>query len=123
MRKLTARDVWVTLITAAVVIPFVGYSVRDTCPLVEDPRGMAGGGIVGGLLPIYAFSRRAFGSGAFGTTMTVLAVVAVGFGVAALVAETNWVLLVPMVGGLVAVWLLGVIHDPGILTGRAIRHG
>ena len=28
MRKLTFRDLLATLITAAVVVPFVGYSVR-----------------------------------------------------------------------------------------------
>ena len=123
MRKLTTRDLVATLITAAVVIPFVGYSVRGSWPFVEDPRGMAGVGIVGGLLAIYAFGRRAFTTGAFGATMTLLAVVAIGFGVAALIAETTWALLVPMVGGLVAVWLLAVLHDAGIFTSRAIRHG
>ena len=123
MRKLTVRDVVATFITAAVVIPFIGYSVRGSWPFVEDPRGMAGVGIVGGLLAMYAFGRRAFGEGAFGATMTLLAVVAIGFGVAALIAENTWALLVPMVGGFVAVWLLGILHDAGTFTGRAIRHG
>lgn len=123
MRKLTARDAWATLIVAAVLIPFVGYSARGTWPYVEDPRGMAGVGIVGALLAVWAFGREAFVTGRFGSVMTVLAVVAVGFGVAALIAESTWWLLVPMVAGLVAVWLLGVLHDAGSLTGRALRHG
>ena len=123
MRKLTARDAMATLIVAAVVIPFVGYSARGTWPLVEDPRGMAAVGSVGALLAVWAFGRDAFSSGTFGAVMTVLAVIAVGFGVAALIAENSWPLLVPMVAGLVMVWLLGVLHDAGSLTGRAIRHG
>ena len=123
MRKFTARDVWATLIVAAVVIPFVGYSARGSWPLVEDPSGMAGVGIVGALLAVWAFGPEAFRSGTFGAVMTGLAIVTVGFGVAALIAETTWALLVPMVAGLVAVWLLGVLHDAGSFTGRAIRHG
>lgn len=123
MRKLTARDAWATLIVAAVVIPFIGYSARGSWPLVEDPRGMAGVGIVGALLAVWAFGRGVFRSGTFGAVMTALAAVAVGFGLAALIAENTWALLVPMVAGLVAVWLLGVLHDAGGFTGRAIRHG
>jgi hypothetical protein len=55
MRKLTLRDLFATLIVAAVVVPFIGYSVRGSMPFVEDPRGMAGVGIVGGLLAFIAF--------------------------------------------------------------------
>ena len=123
MRKLTVRDAVASLIVAAVLIPFVGYSARGSWPFVEDPRGMAGVGIAGALLAVWAFGREAFTTGRFGETMTTLAVVAVGFGVAALIAENTWWLLVPMVAGLVAVWLLGVLHDAGSFAGRAIRHG
>lgn len=42
MRKLTLRDILATLIVAAVVVPFIGYSVRGSMPFVHDPRGMAG---------------------------------------------------------------------------------
>ena len=38
MRKLTLRDVLATLVVAAVVVPFIGYSVRGSIPLVHDPR-------------------------------------------------------------------------------------
>jgi len=59
MRKLDFRDLVATLIVAAVVVPFIGYSVRGSMPFVEDPRGMAGVGIVGGLLAFIAFGRKA----------------------------------------------------------------
>jgi hypothetical protein len=31
-----------TLVVAAVVVPFIGYSVRGSMPLVHDPRGHGG---------------------------------------------------------------------------------
>ena len=120
MRKLTGRDALATLIVLAAVIPFIGYSVRGTWPVVEDPSGMAGIGIVGALGAMWAFGRRAFGSGVYAATMTVLAAIAIGFGVGALIAETTWALLVPMVAGLAAVWLLGVLHDAGVLQAGRI---
>lgn len=40
-----------------------------------------------------------------------LAVITLGTGIAALVAETYWVLLVPMVAGLVVMWALALLRD------------
>jgi hypothetical protein len=123
MRKLTIRDALATLIVAAVVVPFVGYSVRGSMPFVQDPRGMAGVGIVGAVLALLAFGRRAFGSGAFESVMVTLGVLTVGFGIAALIAETMWVLLVPMVAGLVLLWVLALVHDAGYIgPAHATRH-
>ena len=63
MRKLTFRDLLATLIVAAVVVPFVGYSIRGSMPFLQDPRGMAAVGIVGALAALAVFGRKAFGSG------------------------------------------------------------
>jgi hypothetical protein len=123
MRKLTIRDALATLIVAAVVVPFVGYSVRGSMPFVQDPRGMAGVGIVGAVLAFVAFGRRAFGSGAFESVMVTLGVLTLGFGIAALIAETMWALLVPMVVGLVLLWMLALVHDAGYIgPAHATRH-
>jgi hypothetical protein len=54
MRKLTVRDLAATLLIAAVAVPFIGYSVRGSMPFVQDPRGMAGVGIVGAMLAFVA---------------------------------------------------------------------
>jgi fatty acid desaturase len=116
MRKLTFRDLLATLIVAAVVVPFVGYSVRGSMPFVQDPRGMAGVGIVGALLAFAAFGRKGFGTGTFETVMVTLAIVTIGFAVAALIAETMWWLLVPMVAGLVLMWALALMHDAGYVA-------
>jgi|SRR5690242_2128842 len=123
MRKLTIRDLMTTLIVAAVVVPFIGYSVRGSMPFVHDPRGMAGVGIAGCLLTFAAFGRERLGTGAFEWFMVTLGVLTLGFGIAALVAETSWALLVPMVAGLVIIWAAGLLHDAGyIAPARAVRH-
>jgi len=123
MRKLTIRDLIMTLIVAAVVVPFIGYSVRGSMPFVHDPRGMAGVGIAGCLLTFAAFGRERLGTGAFEWFMVTLGVLTLGFGIAALVAETSWALLVPMVAGLVIIWAAGLLHDAGyIAPARAVRH-
>ena len=37
MRKLTLRDILATLVVAAVVVPFIGYSVRGPCRWCTTP--------------------------------------------------------------------------------------
>ena len=121
MRKLTIRDLMTTLIVAAVVVPFIGYSVRGSMPFVHDPRGMAGVGIAGCLLTFAAFGRERLGTGAFEWFMMTLGVLTLG--IAALIAETTWALLVPMVAGLVIMWAAGLLHDAGyIAPAPAVRH-
>jgi hypothetical protein len=121
MRKLTIRDAVATLLVAAVLIPFVGYSIHGSMPFVQDPRGMAGVGLVGGLLALVAFGRKALGAGAFERLMVGLAVITAGFAIAALVAETSWVLLVPMVAGIVLLWALALAHDAGYLAPQRLH--
>jgi len=41
------------------------FGQGESVPFVEDPRGMAGVGIVGSLLAIMAFGRKGFGTGSF----------------------------------------------------------
>jgi hypothetical protein len=123
MRKLTVRDILATLFVAAVVVPFIGYSVRGSMPFVQDPRGMAGVGIVGCLLAFAAFGRGALGTGWFERVMVTLGALTLAAGIAALIAETSWALLVPMVAGLVIIWVIALLHDAGyIAPAHAARH-
>jgi hypothetical protein len=123
VRKLTIRDLLATLIAAAAVVPFIGYSVRGSMPFVEDPRGAAGIGIVGCLLMFAALGRGALGTGAFRWFMVTLGVLTLGFGIAALIAETSWALLVPMVAGLVIIWAAALLHDAGyVASAHAVGH-
>jgi hypothetical protein len=63
MRRLTIKDLLATLIVAAAVVPFAGYSARGSMPFVHDPRAMATVGVVGGLLAFAVLGRKAFGTG------------------------------------------------------------
>jgi len=122
MRKLTVRDLLATLILAAVLVPFIGYSARGSMPFVQDPRGMAGVIIVGALLAFaaYGLGREAFGTGTYQWVMVSLSVLTLGFAIAALIAETVWALLVPAMAGLVLMWALALLHDAGYV---ASAHG
>jgi hypothetical protein len=116
MRKLTTRDLLGTLIIAAVLVPFIGYSARGSMPFVQDPRGMSGFIIVGALLAFAAFGRKALGTGTYEWVMITLGVLTLGSAIAALIAETMWALLVPAVAGLVLMWALALTHDAGYLA-------
>jgi hypothetical protein len=120
MHRLTVRDLIGMLIIATAIVPFIGYSVRGSMPFVQDPRGMAGVGIAGCLLAIAAFGRKAFGTGSFETIMVALALLTLGFGIAALIVETSWALLVPMAAGLLAIGILALLHDAGYLAPRRL---
>ncbi len=47
-----------------------------------------------------------------------------GCGIAALLGETSWALLVLMMTDMVVMWALGLAHDTGYLaSGHAAKHG
>ncbi len=123
MRHRTRRGVLATLVVAAVVVPFVGYSVHGSMPLVEDPGGMAAVGILGVLGVGIAFGDDAFRDARIGAVMAVLAVVGLAFGVVAVVVN-SWALLVPMMAALVALWLVGLVEQAGPrVRPQTVRHG
>jgi hypothetical protein len=104
MRRLTARDAIATLPVAAVAVPYVGYLVRGEMPFIQDPRGMAGVGIVGVIL-----SFIAWGIGIhtiFGKVMLVLGIATLGIGIAAalLGAEGSELLLAVFMGAIAVVY-------------------
>lgn len=112
MRRLTVRDAFGTLIVAAIVVPFVGYSMHGSMPFVRHPGEMAAVGIAGCLLAFAAFGRGAFGTGTFEAIMAMTLLLTVGCGIAALIAAA-WTMLVPMVGGTVFMCVLALLHDAG----------
>jgi hypothetical protein len=101
-----------TLLVAAIVAPFVGYSIRGSMPLIRDASEMAAVGTVGCLLAFAAFGRRAFGTGNFEAIMAMTLLLTLGCGIAALLAAA-WVMLIPMVGGVVFMCGLALLHDAG----------
>ena len=124
MKHRAIRGGLATLVTAVVVVPFVGYTVHGSLPFVQDPGGMATLGVLGILGVGIAFGDEAFGDARIGAVMAVLAVVGLVFGVLAVVVETSWALLVPMMIALVALWLVGLVREAGLVTGSStVRHG
>ena len=84
---------------------------------------MAGVGIVGCLLAFVLLGRKALGTNTFEWVMVMLGVLTLGLAIAALIVETSWALLVPMMAGLVLMWGLALIRDAGyVATGHAARH-
>lgn len=124
MKHRTLRGAIATLVVAAVVVPFVGYSVHGSMPFVEDPGGMAALGILGILGVGIAFGDAAFQDARIGAVMAVLAVVGFAVGVLAVVVGTSWALLVPMMAALVALWLVGLVEEAGSrIPSQALRRG
>jgi hypothetical protein len=107
--RLSRWDAAVTLIVAAIAVPYIGYLVRGSMPFVQDPRGMSGVGLIGLILGFAVWSyagRKAFGSKAQAGVTSVLALGAFGLGVAALWAETSDVLLAVFMASIALVWLV-----------------
>jgi ferredoxin len=48
--------------------------------------------------------------------MVVIGLLTLGFGIAALIVETSWALLVPMMIGVVILWAMALMHDAGYLA-------
>jgi hypothetical protein len=111
MRRLTVKDAFATLVFAAVAIPYVGYLVRGEMPFIQDPRGMAGVGIIGLVL-----SFAAWGVGfrsLFGKVMLVAGFGALGVGIAAALigTEGSEILLAVFMGAVAAIYLAETTHD------------
>jgi hypothetical protein len=125
MPRLTKRDAFATVIVAAVVVPNVGYVVRGSMPFIQDPRGMAGVGLVGLLLAWWAAGGRSTFSGRLQAVAAIIGLVAVGLGIASL-AATSEVRRVAFIGAVVVLWALFMLVHAGALmdgrTGPTARH-
>lgn len=115
--RLSRRDVLASLVMLAVVVPFAGYSILGSVPFVEDPRGMAGVALAGALALMWVFRRDTFAPGTVGPVVSLLATVTVVTALLAIVAETSWAMLVPAVGGVVALWAAGLARHRHVTGG------
>ena len=120
--RFTWRDAFVSLLVAAVAVPYVGYLVRGSMPFIEDPRGMAATGLVLGLIAAAAAGRAAFTQERFGRAAEIVGLVSLGTGLATLIwAESGTlsdVLLAVFVGTMVLTWALVMVGDSGLLAGH-----
>jgi hypothetical protein len=120
--RLTTRDVVVTLLVAAVVVPYAGYLVRGDMPFVEDPRGMGGIGLLFGFLAVLLVGRAAFQRDIPHRVALTSGVVALALGVATIWAETSETLLACFMAAIVVTWALGeyAAHHAPVATDRLL---
>ena len=115
--KLRLRDLMATLLVVAIAVPYIGYLVNGEMPFVEDPRGMSAVGLVLGAAA-YLIFRSGNAHDRVGLMENVVALVALGLGVAALVfAETALaeVLLAVFMGSIAVVLVLELVDHAGLL--------
>ena len=124
---LKIRDWIATALVAAVAVPYIGYLVRGELPFIEDPRGMAGVGLVGGIAA-FLVSRSGDRFDNLGKAELGLAVVSVALGVVALAfaeAAAAEALLAVFMVSIVAVWAVQMMDHAGVLptqhAGHAVR--
>jgi hypothetical protein len=122
--RVTWRDGIATLLVAAVVIPYIGYLIKGSMPFLQDPRGMAGTGLMLGLAAGLAIGRAGF-TGARGRVAALLAgltgalgIITVIWGEAGTLSE---VLLAVFIGGIVVTWAVAELVGSGFF-GAEPRH-
>jgi hypothetical protein len=110
MRRLTIKDAVATVLLVAVGIPYVGYLIRSEMPFIQDPRGMAGVGLVGLILSFIAWGVGTHTT--FGKVMLLLGAAAIGLGVAAALigAEGSEILLAIFMGTIALVYLAEMVY-------------
>lgn len=126
MRKLTIRDALATVLVAAVLVPYVGYLWQGEMPFIKDPRGMAATALILGAAA-FVVAGVMSDRDRFARIEVGLAAVVAIFGVVVVVlAETAAAeaLLAALVAGVVAVWVMQMLHHAGYLgpRGPAVRH-
>jgi hypothetical protein len=98
------RNILATVLVAAIAVPYVGYLVRGSVPLVQDPRGMAGVGLVLGIGAVVVAGRAALRRDPAHRTAAAAGLLTAGLGVAAVWAEDSQVLLAAFMIGIGVTW-------------------
>ena len=119
--RLTMRDLFATLLVAAIGVPYVGYLMNGEMPFVQDPRGMSAVGLILGA-GAFLLVRGSNAKDRVGTSQNVLAAIALVLGLVALAfAETAAaeVLLAVFMGSILVVWATEVADHAGWVRGHA----
>jgi hypothetical protein len=120
--RLTKRDVAATLVTAAIVVPYVGYLAWGSMPFIKDARGMAATGVVL-LLAWGLFIREPFGRGSVAWVAAIIGAAALVWGIAAAWLESD-LLLAPFVAAIVVLWAIRMFFSSETPSGAGppLRH-
>jgi len=107
--KVGWRDGVATLLVAAIVVPYVGYLMRGSMPLIQDPRGMAAIALVLGVAAAVVVGREAF-RGTWGVAAGFFAVASAALGVVTFIRAAEGALseglLAVFIAALVVAWVL-----------------
>ncbi len=122
--RITTRDVVATVLVAAIVVPYLGYLAWGDMPFVEDPRGMAAIGLLLGLAAAAVAGRAALDPEPMHRAALGSGIVAVTFGLAALLAETSELLLALFIAAIVLTWALGELARTrgSVVSSRSAAH-
>jgi hypothetical protein len=111
------KDLIATVLVAAVAVAYIGYLVRGDMPFIEDPRGMAGTGLVLGIAA-FLVMRLGDATDRLGKAEIAVAVMSFALGVVAVaLAETGAaeVLLAVFMGSIAVMWLMELADHVGVL--------
>jgi hypothetical protein len=122
--RTTPKNIIATLLVAAIVVPYLGYLVWGEMPFIQDPRGMAAVGLILELAAAAVAGRAALDPEPMHRAALGSGIVALGLGIAALVAETSEILLAVFIAAIVVTWGLGqVAHSrAGHASDRPMAH-
>ncbi len=113
--RLHRKDLFASLLIAAVAVPYVGYLLRGEMPPIEDQRGMAGTGLVLGAVAFLVLWRGdAFDRA--GKAETASAVLSLGLGVAAYELSDSAMadaLLAAFMASMALVWMVQLVDHTG----------
>jgi hypothetical protein len=114
--KRAVRDVIATLLVATIVVPYVGYVVRDEMPFIKDPRGMSAVGLVLGAAAFFV-AGFAVPAGAVGKIEIGLALISLGIGITAMLAAETFVaeaMLAAFMVSIVVFWAVKMLDHAGL---------
>lgn len=118
--RLTLRDLIGTLLVVAIGVPYIGYLLNGEMPFVQDPRGMAGVGLILGAAAFLVL-RGGNAKDRVGVTENVVAGVTLVLGLAALAfAETAAaeLLLAVFMAAILVMWAAEVADHAGWVPGH-----
>jgi hypothetical protein len=120
--KIGWRDGVATLLVSAAVVPYVGYLVKGSMPLIHDPRGMAATALVLGLAAVAVLGREAF-RGTWGVAAAFFAIVSGAVGVVTFIRAEEGALseglLAVFMAAMVVAWVLAEVVRTGVARSRA----
>lgn len=115
--RLKARDLIASVLVAAIAVPYAGFLDYGDMPFVEEPRAMAGVGLILGCIA-YLVMEHGDPFDRADQVERSLAVGSLALGVAALaLAETAaaHVLLACFMGSILVVWTVKMMDHAGVL--------